>query len=98
MGDERPQETNSEGCKKIMTEKKSLGGGKKVEGAGTNLYRSEGPEGRRQERFGRHLRLEKMPTETGLSKRRQTLVETLEWNRAPKGGRTDLNRPWDPVP
>ena len=28
-----------------MTEKKSLGGGKKVEGAGTNLDRSEGPEG-----------------------------------------------------
>ena len=48
--------------------------------------------------FGRHLRLEKMPTETGLSKRRQTLVETLEWNRVPKGGRTGLNRPWDPVP
>ena len=33
---------------KIMTEKKSLGGGKKVGGAGTNLYRSEGPEGRKQ--------------------------------------------------
>ena len=46
----------------------------------------------------RHLRLEKMPTETGLSKRRQTLIETLERNRAPKGGRTGLNKPWDPVP
>ena len=63
---------------KIMTEKKSLGGGKKVEGAGTNLYHFEGPEGGRQGRFGRHLRLEKMPTETELSKRRQTLIETLE--------------------
>ena len=28
-----------------MTKKKSLSGGKKVEGAGTNLDRSEGPEG-----------------------------------------------------
>ena len=35
--------------KEIMTEKRSLGGGKKVEGAGTNLYHSEGPEGRKQE-------------------------------------------------
>ena len=82
----------------MKTEKKSLGGGKKVGGAGTNLYHSKGSEGRRQRRFGRHLQLEKMPTETGLSKRRQTLIETLVWNRAPKGGRTGLNRPWDPAP
>ena len=46
----------------------------------------------------RCLRLEKMPTETGLSKRRQMLVRTQEQSRAPKGGRMDLNRPWDPVP
>ena len=32
-----------------MTEKKSLGDEKKVGGAGTNLYHSEGPEGRKQE-------------------------------------------------
>ena len=76
-----------------MTEKKSLSGGKKVEGAGTNLDRSEGPEGRRQGRFGGRLWLEKMPTETGLSKGRQTQIKTLEQSRAPKGRRTGLNRP-----
>ena len=48
-GNERSQEANSEGCKKIMTEKKSLGGEKKDGGAGTNLYRFEGPEERKQE-------------------------------------------------
>ena len=48
-GNDRSQEANSEGCKKIMTEKKPLGGEKKVGGAGTNLYHSEGPEGRKQE-------------------------------------------------
>ena len=76
-----------------MAKKKSLSGGKEVEGAGTNLDRSEGPEGRRQGWFGGRLRLEKMPTETGLSKGSQTLIKTLERNRAPKGGRTGLNRP-----
>ena len=46
----------------------------------------------------RRLRLEKMLTETGLSKRRQMLVRTQERSRTPKGGRKGLNRPWDPVP
>ena len=81
-----------------MAKKRPLNGGKKNEGSGTNLDRSEGCRGARTGMTRR------MPMAQEDAKRIRTLEEradidrTLKWNKAPKGGRTGLNRPWDPVP
>ena len=48
MRGEGSQETDWGEHQKIMAKKRSLSGGKKDEGAETNLDRSEGPEERRQ--------------------------------------------------
>ena len=67
---ERSQETNSEEYKKKMAKKRPLSGGKKDEGAGTNLDRSEGCRGARTGMTRRMLRA-KVDAKEGQSSRRE---------------------------
>ena len=97
--DERSKETNSEEYnRKKMAKKRPLSGGKKDEGSGTKLDRSEGCRGARTGTTRR------APVAREDAKRNRALEEradtdrTLERNGAPKGGRMGLNRPWDPAP
>ena len=81
-----------------MAKKRPLSGGKKDEGSGTNLDRSEGCRGARTGMTRR------MPIAQEDVRRIRTLEEridtdrTLKRKRAPKGGRMGLNRPWDSMP
>ena len=81
-----------------MAKKRPLSGGKKNEGSGTNLDRSEGCRGARTGTTRR------APMSQGDAKRDRALKERadtariLKQNKGPKNGRTGLNRPRDPVP
>ena len=82
----------------MMAKKRSLSGGKKDEGAGTNLDRSEGCRGARTGTTRRVPMAQEGANRIRALERRADTGRTLGWNRSPKGGRTGLNRPWDPAP
>ena len=81
-----------------MVKKRPLDGKKKDGGSGTNLDHSEGCRGARTGMTRRTPMAQEDAERIRALEERADTVRILKRNRAPKGGRMDLNRPWDPAP
>ena len=81
-----------------MAKKRPLDGKKKDGGSGTNLDRSEGCRGAKTGITRRMPMAQEDIERIRALEGRTDADRILRRNRAPKGGRTGLNRPWDPVP